>query len=68
MELSLYEKGIEGLKIRIGPKPGITEESKEIILSVLFNDPYIFGHVLHCQYICLSVAVTSSFRRVLLSG
>jgi transposase len=42
------KKGIEGLKIRKnhgGPKPRITDESKEIILSVLFNDPRLFGYL-----------------------
>jgi len=42
------KKGIEGLKISKnhgGRKPRITDESREIILSVLFNDPYIFGHL-----------------------
>lgn len=42
------EKGIESLKIKKhygGPKPKITDEKKEIILSVLFNDPNIFGYV-----------------------
>jgi transposase len=42
------KKGIEGLKIREnhgGRKPRITDESKEIILSVLFNDPHIFGYL-----------------------
>ena len=42
------KKGIEGLRVRKnhgGPKPRITEESKEIILSVLFNDPHIFGYL-----------------------
>jgi hypothetical protein len=40
--------GIEGLKIREnhgGRKPRITDESKEIILPVLFNDPHIFGYL-----------------------
>jgi transposase len=39
---------IEGLKISKnhgGRKPRITDESKEIILSVLFNDPHIFGYL-----------------------
>ena len=42
------KKGIEGLKIREnhgGPKPRITDEGKEIILSVLFNDPHLFGYL-----------------------
>ena len=42
------KKGIEGLKIRKnhgGRKPRITDESREIILSVLFNDPHIFGYL-----------------------
>jgi transposase len=42
------KKGIEGLKIRKnhgGPKPRITDESKEIILSVLFNDPSLFCYL-----------------------
>lgn len=41
-------KGIDGLKIKRhygGPKPRITDEKKEVILSVLFNDPGIFGYV-----------------------
>jgi transposase len=41
------KKGIDGLKNK---KPGgaesrITDEDKEIILSVLFNDPHIFGYL-----------------------
>jgi transposase len=42
------KKGIEGLKISKnhgGRKPRITDESREIILSVLFNDPHIFGYL-----------------------
>jgi len=42
------KKGIEGLKIRKNhgsPKPRIREESKEIILSLLFNDPRLFGYL-----------------------
>ena len=42
------KKGIEGLRVRKnhgGRKPRITDESKEIILSVLFNDPHIFGYL-----------------------
>jgi len=44
----ISKKGIEGLKIRKNhgsPKPRIREESKEIILSVLFNDPRLFGYL-----------------------
>ncbi|MGB8024610.1 MAG: helix-turn-helix domain-containing protein, partial [Nitrososphaeraceae archaeon] len=42
------KKGIEGLKIsknHDGRKPRITDESREITLSVLFNDPRIFGYL-----------------------
>jgi transposase len=42
------KKGIEGLKTREnhgGPKPRITDENREIILSVLFNDPHLFGYL-----------------------
>lgn len=42
------KKRIEGLKIKKyhgGPKPRISDESKEIILSVLLNDPHIFGYL-----------------------
>jgi len=42
------KNGIKGLKIKKnhgGPKPRITEESKEIILSVLFNNPRLFGYL-----------------------
>lgn len=41
------KKGIEGLKIRenYGRKPRITDEDREIILSVLFNDPHLFGYL-----------------------
>ena len=42
------KKRIEGLKIREnhgGRKPRVTDESKEIILSVLFNDPHFFGYL-----------------------
>jgi transposase len=40
--------GIECLKIREnhdGRKPRITEEDREVILSVLFNDPHTFGYL-----------------------
>jgi len=40
--------GIEGLKIRKnhdGRKPRITDEDREVILSVLFNDPHTFGYL-----------------------
>ena len=39
---------IEGLKIgknHGGPKPRTTDEDREVILSVLFNDPHIFGYL-----------------------
>jgi len=43
------KEGIEGLKISKNDgdrrKPRITDESREIILSVLFNDPCIFGYL-----------------------
>jgi transposase len=42
------KKGIGGLKIMKnhgGSKPRITDESKEIIFSVLFNDPRLFGYL-----------------------
>jgi transposase len=42
------KKGVEGLMIKKhygGPKPRITDNEKEIILSVLFNDPQIFGYL-----------------------
>lgn len=42
------KKGIEGLKIgenQGGRKPRITDEDREIILSVLFNDPHLFGYL-----------------------
>jgi transposase len=42
------KEGVEGLKISKnhgGRKPRITDESREIILSVLFNDPRIFGYL-----------------------
>ena len=42
------KNGIKGLKIREnhgGPKPRITDEGREAILSVLFNDPHIFGYL-----------------------
>jgi len=40
--------GIEGLKISKdngGRKPRITDEDREVILSVLFNDPHTFGYL-----------------------
>ncbi len=40
--------GIEEVKIKKTPrgsKSRITDENKEIILSVLFNDPHIFGYL-----------------------
>lgn len=42
------KKGIEGLKIREnqgGRKPRIADEDRETILSVLFNDPHLFGYL-----------------------
>ena len=42
------KNGIKGLKIRKnydGRKPRITDEDKEVILSVLFNDPHIFCYL-----------------------
>ena len=42
------EKGIEGLIIKEqhgGRKPRINDNEKEIMLSVLFNDPQIFGYL-----------------------
>ena len=43
------KEGIEGLKISKNHgdrrKPRITDESREMILSVLFNDPHIFGYL-----------------------
>ena len=40
--------GIEEVKIKKtqrGSKSRVTDENKEIILSVLFNDPHIFGYL-----------------------
>jgi transposase len=40
--------GIKGLKImknHDGRKPRITDEDREVILSVLFNDPHTFGYL-----------------------
>jgi transposase len=46
---SYVKNGIEGLKIltkrRRGPKSKIKDNDKEIILSVLFNDPHIFNYL-----------------------
>ncbi|MDX1371938.1 MAG: helix-turn-helix domain-containing protein [Nitrososphaeraceae archaeon] len=41
------EMGTKGLEIRKpgGTKSRITDENKEIMLSVLFNDPNIFGYI-----------------------
>jgi transposase len=42
------KNGIEGLKTSKnygGPRPRITDEDKEIILSALFNDPHIFDYL-----------------------
>ena len=43
------KEGIEGLKISKNHggrrKPMITDESREMILSVLFNDPHIIGYL-----------------------
>ena len=41
------QSGIDGVKMKKpgGTKSGITDENKEIILSVLFNDPHIFGYL-----------------------
>jgi hypothetical protein len=39
--------GTKGLEIRKpgGTKSRITDENREIMLSVLFNDPNIFGYI-----------------------
>ena len=39
--------GTKGLEIRKpgGTKSRITDENREIILSILFNDPNIFGYI-----------------------
>jgi transposase len=39
--------GIDEIKLKKpgGLKSSITSEDKEIILSVLFNDPHIFGYI-----------------------
>jgi transposase len=42
------ENGTRGLKIKktgSSSQSRITDENKEIILSVLFNDPHLFGYV-----------------------
>jgi hypothetical protein len=43
------KEGLQGLKISKNHgdrrKPRITDESREIMLSVLFNDPHIFGYL-----------------------
>ena len=41
------KNGIKGLKIGKydGRKPRIIDEDREVILSVLFNDPHIFGYL-----------------------
>ena len=42
------KNGIEGLKIgknHGGPKPRTADEDRDAILSVLFNDPHIFGYL-----------------------
>jgi hypothetical protein len=43
------KEGVEGLKISKNHgdrrKPRITDESREIMLSVLFNHPHIFGYL-----------------------
>ena len=41
------KKGIDGVRMKKpgGSKSSITDENKEIILSALFNDPYIFGYL-----------------------
>ena len=41
------QSGIDGVKIKKpgGSKSGITDEDREIILSVLFNDPHLFGYL-----------------------
>ncbi|MGA9170335.1 MAG: hypothetical protein WBZ20_09340, partial [Nitrososphaeraceae archaeon] len=68
------KEGVEGLKISKnhgGRKPRITDESREIILSVLFNDPHIFGYLrnkwsLRSLARCLTDAldIQSSFKHL----
>ena len=46
--ISAYlQTGTKGLEIRKpgGTKSRITDENREIILSILFNDPNIFGYI-----------------------
>ena len=42
-----FQMGTKGLEIRkpISTKSRITDENREIMLSVLFNDPNIFGYI-----------------------
>ena len=45
--LQFSRGGIDEIKLKKpgGLKSSITSEDKEIILSVLFNDPHIFGYI-----------------------
>ncbi|MDN5847245.1 MAG: hypothetical protein L0H53_13340, partial [Candidatus Nitrosocosmicus sp.] len=46
--------GIDGLKTKKpsgGAKSRITDEDREIILSVLFNDPHIFGYLRNTKFL-----------------
>jgi len=55
------KNGIKGLKIMEnhgGPKPRITAEDRDAILSVLFNEPHIFGGfiwIFSFCYMCLAM-------------
>ena len=45
--LPIFREGFDGVRMKKpgGWKSSITDENKEIVLSALFNDPYIFGYL-----------------------
>lgn len=50
MDISIYPDGSKRIRDEIKKKTGstksrITDEDREIMLSVLYNDPHIFGYI-----------------------
>ena len=64
------KNGIKGLKIGKydGRKPRIIDEDREVILSVLFNDPHIFGYLRNTWSLrslsrCLTYELDTSYAK-----
>ena len=61
--LQFSHGGIDEIKLKKpgGLKSSITSEDKEIILSVLFNDPHIFGYIRNTWR--LKISCKMSYKR-----